>query len=179
MKPNLLAFLPLILLVVLGIAFGIGLTKDPTKLNSALIDRPMPEFLLQPVFPDAPVFARSDLIGQVSLVNVFGSWCVACLHEHPFLMYLSRQQNQVIFGINWREKAEDGAAWLRKHGDPYQKVGLDADSRLALDLGVTGAPETYLIDKQGHIRFKHVGPITRQVWQETLQPLVQMLEQEP
>ena len=172
------AIIPLLVMAAIGVAFIIGLTNDPRELPSTLIDKPLPEFNLPPVYEGEAEFTNDDLAGQVALVNIFGSWCAACRIEHPMLMRLTRQNAVPIYGIDWKDKPEDGAAWLRRHGDPYLRVGVDIDSKLAIDLGVTGAPETFVIDRSGRIRYKHVGPITDEVWRQTLQPLVRSLQAE-
>ncbi|KAF0118865.1 MAG: cytochrome c bioproteinis protein CcmG thiol:disulfide interchange protein DsbE [Rhodospirillaceae bacterium] len=168
----LVVFLGLVSVFMLRlIALGEG--ETPNRLPSVLIDRPVPAFAL-PELPGRGRPLRSeDLKGQVSLVNIFGSWCVACLVEHPFLMRIKRLVP--IHGIDWRDKAEQGAAWLRRQGDPYDRVGWDPDSRVAIDFGVTGAPETFIVDAAGMIRYKHIGPVTPKVWEETLWPLIERL----
>lgn len=171
--------LPLLIFLVLAVYFFVGLGKDPHDIPSVLIDRPVPEFQLAPLEGFDRGLGSADLKGQVSLVNIFGSWCVACQIEHPFLMTL-RQNNAVpIFGIDWREKdRQAGPAWLARHGNPYTLVGDDPDSRVAIDFGVTGAPETFLVDARGVIRYKHVGPITPEVWETKLWPIVQALRRQ-
>ena len=155
------------------IALGEG--ETPNRLPSVLIDRPVQAFAL-PELPGRGRPLRSeDLKGQVSLVNIFGSWCVACRAEHPFLMQI--KDRIPVHGIDWRDKPEQGAAWLRRHGEPYDRVGLDQDSRVAIDFGVTGAPETFVVDAAGVIRYKHIGPLTPKVWEETLWPLIERLRQ--
>jgi len=178
MKIRPITFLPVIILLGIGIAFAFGLRNDPSKIESTLINKPMPDFVLERVLDDQPALTPADLLGQVSLVNVFGSWCAACVQEHPMLMRLANHEGVAIYGIDSRDTAEAGAAWLEKYGNPYRKVGLDAQSRLAIDLGVTGAPETFLIDKQGRIRFKVIGPITEQIWKQQLKPMMDLLEAE-
>ncbi|MCW8969913.1 MAG: DsbE family thiol:disulfide interchange protein [Rhodospirillales bacterium] len=169
-------FLPLLVFVVLGAYFAVGLQKDPRELPSMLIDRKVPEFSMPALEGFERGFASTDLKGRVSLVNIFGSWCVACLQEHPFLMELKQQNAIPIYGIDWREKERSaGPAWLRRHGNPYTLVGDDPDSRVSIDFGVTGAPETFIVDKEGVVRYKHVGPVTARVWQETLLPIVEEL----
>jgi len=178
MKFRVAAFVPLALILLIGIAFAVGLRNDPRSLPTTMINHEVPPFTLAPVLPGSEPFTRSDLMGQVSLVNVFGSWCTACRVEHPVLMRLSREENVIIYGIDWRDTAENGTNWLRKYGNPYQKVGLDAQSVLAIGMGVTGAPETFIVDTKGHIRFKQVGPITDEVWRDTIAPLIVKLEAE-
>ncbi|HYN39774.1 MAG TPA: DsbE family thiol:disulfide interchange protein [Rhodospirillales bacterium] len=169
--------LPLALFAVLAGYFWIGLGKDPHEVPSPLIDKPVAAFALAPLEGRERGFSSDDLQGQVSLVNVFGSWCVACRIEHPFLMQLKQQGTVPIHGIDWREKDRfAGPAWLARHGDPYTLVGDDPDSRAAIAFGVTGAPETFIVDTRGIIRYKHVGPITPEVWEQTLWPIVRRLQ---
>jgi len=149
---------------------------DPHVLPSVLLDRPLPTFDL-PALPGrangaSEPFRHTDLKGRVALVNVWGSWCIACLQEHPMLMQIAREKVVDLHGIDWRDTPEKGLAWLQKHGDPYDRVGQDPDSKTAIDLGVTGAPETFVVDANGIIRYKHVGPITPEVWEKTLLPLI-------
>jgi len=172
------SFAPLALFAVVVIALAAGLRNDPRTLPSALIDRPMPDFTLEPLREGDIAFAPSDLEGHVALVNVFGSWCVACVVEHPTLMRLARENEVLLFGVDWRDRPEDGRAWLQRYGDPFEKVGVDAQSRLAINLGVTGAPETFVIDRDGRIRYKQIGPITDEVWRDVIAPLVRELERE-
>lgn len=143
---------------------------------SFLLNRDIPSFDL-PALPGRGRCLRSEnLKGQVSLVNIFGSWCVACLAEHSFLMAIKEANILPIHGINWRDSSIDGAAWLRHYGDPYDRVGTDADSRVVMDLGVTGAPETFVVDAKGVIRFKHIGPLTSQIWREKIKLLIEKLQ---
>ena len=167
---------PLAVFLVLSLYFGIGLTRDPKIIPSVLIDRPVPEFDLPPIAEYAEGLANTDLDGEVSLVNIFGSWCVACLVEHPLLMQLAADGEVPIYGIDWRDKPGAGTAWLRKHGDPYAGIGDDFDGRTAIDFGVTGAPETFVVDATGRIRYKQIGPITPEVWEDTLAPLIESLK---
>ncbi|MCP5365446.1 MAG: DsbE family thiol:disulfide interchange protein [Hyphomicrobiales bacterium] len=168
--------LPLVLFMGLATYFWLGLGRDPTIVPSVLIDKPVPPLVLAPIEGRERGLTRDDLHGEVSLLNVFGSWCVACRIEHPFLMRLKDEGIIPIHGINWREKSpEAGPDWLARHGDPYTLIGADPDSRAAIALGVTGAPETFIVDASGVIRYKHVGPITPEIWEETLWPIVQRL----
>lgn len=169
---------PTVMFVVLVGLFASQLLsgRDPKTIPSVLINRPVPDFVLEELPGRGMPLRSADLKGEVSLVNIFGSWCVACAIEHPFLMQLKQQNVIPIHGIDWREKnPEDGLRWLQKNGDPYTRVGLDPDSKVAIDFGVTGAPETFVVDKNGVIRYKHIGPVTADVWQQTLKPLVEEL----
>ncbi|MEO1251930.1 MAG: DsbE family thiol:disulfide interchange protein, partial [Pseudomonadota bacterium] len=109
-------------------------------------------------------------------VNVFASWCIPCAIEHPQLLKIRAEEDVMLAGLNWKEKPGDGAAWLRRLGDPYDYVGDDADGRVAIDFGVTGAPETFIVDHEGRIRYKHVGVITEQNWRDDLKPIVDELK---
>jgi cytochrome c biogenesis protein CcmG/thiol:disulfide interchange protein DsbE len=179
--------LPILAIVVLVVIFGKRLVDvehgaDPHLLPSVLLDTPVPAFALTSlpgrVTEAAAPFTTADLKGQVSLLNVWGSWCIACLQEHPTLVEIAKQDGVVIHGIDWRDTPEHGATWLRDHGDPYAKVGLDPDSATAIDLGVTGAPETFVVDASGIIRYKQIGPITPEIWRATLQPLIASLQKQ-
>lgn len=179
MKISLKALLPLFIFLALGIAFAIGLTKDPRILPSQLINRPFPQFELPDLFDEAQILDNSDLQGQVTLVNIFGSWCVACEQEHGMLMKLARDKEIVLLGVDWKDTREKGMRWLERGGNPYTRVAFDEDSKLVIDLGVTGAPESFIVDKKGQIRYKHVGPITEDIWENDLKPLVLDLERAP
>ena len=179
MKISWKGLMPLILFLALGAAFAIGLTKDPRELPSQMIDRPFPEFTLPDLLDMDVTIDQRYFLGQVTLVNIFGSWCVACDQEHPVLMKLARNNEIPILGIDWRDTVENGRRWLTRGGNPYTRIVFDADSMLAIDLGITGAPESFIVDKKGQIRYKFVGPITEKVWQNELKPFVLNLEMEP
>jgi cytochrome c biogenesis protein CcmG/thiol:disulfide interchange protein DsbE len=161
-------------LLLLG-AFAFGLTRDPRILPSELIEKPFPEFALENLEGDT-VLDTSILKGQVSLVNVFGSWCVACTVEHPQLMALRNVPDLQLVGIDWRDTQEAANRWLVKHGNPYDVVIFDPNSKLIVPLGVSGAPESFIVDKDGKIRYKHVGIITPEDWENSLRPLVESLQ---
>lgn len=174
-----LYLLPVLVFVGLTGLFLKGLTLDPREIPSVLINRPVPEMALPPLpgRGEDTGLASADLKGQVSVVNIYGSWCIACLQEHPTLLALKARGEVPIHGIDWRDDPAQGAAWLAKHGDPYQRVGSDpAPGRTAIDFGVTGAPESFIIDREGVIRYKHVGPITPENWRKTLLPIIRELE---
>jgi len=171
--------LPVGLFGVLVIFLAIGLTRDPSVIPTEMIDREMPAFELTELRDEAVTVSQADLVGEVTLVNVFGSWCVACLQEHPTLMELSRDDTVRIVGINWRDDREDALAWLVKHGDPYDAIVFDAESELVIEIGVTGAPETFVLDPSGRIRYKQIGPITPEVWSKTIRPVIDAIESEP
>lgn len=178
MKRTLL-FVPFALFTMVAATLWLGLGRDPSVLPSALINQPVPAFALPPVRDGDQGFESGHLAGKVSLVNVFASWCAPCRVEHPTLIDLARRQGVVIHGIDWREAPHDGRRYLTEAGDPYARVGSDENGRFALDLGVTGAPETFIVDRAGRIRHKQVGPITPEVWESTIAPIVARLESEP
>ena len=169
--------LPLSVFVGITILLAIGLTMDPKEVPSPLIDKPVPKFGLAPVQGRELGLQSDDLKGEVSLVNVFASWCVACRQEHPLLMELSRRNLVPIHGLNYKDKPEDAAGWLDALGDPYTRTGADLDGRVGIDWGVYGVPETFVIDKNGNIAYKHIGPISEQDWETKIRPLVEKLQQ--
>lgn len=169
-------FIPLAALAVLAVYFLLGLGRDPHVLPSALINTSVAVFDLPAIDGESRGFSSADLKGQVSLVNIFGSWCDACQKEHPFLMKLSRQNVIPVYGIDWREAdRKAGPAWLKRYGNPYTLIGDDPKSRGAIAFGVTGAPESFLIDKDGVIRFKHTGPLTDEIWSKKFSPVISEL----
>lgn len=172
---RLLLLLPVLLFVVVGLFFAWGLTRDPSRIPSELIDRPLPQFDMPAIEGFEEGLSTDDLTGEVALLNVFASWCPPCHIEHPLLVEIARNDLVPIYGLNWKEKPGDGKAWLDRLGNPYEKVGDDQAGRVAIDLGVTGAPETFVIDREGRVRYKVVGPITEDLWNETLWPLIQEL----
>lgn len=171
-----LAYLvPLLAFIALVVVLGIGLTLDPRMIPSPLIGKPIPEFSLPPVKGRILGLASADLKGEVSLVNVFASWCVSCREEHPVFMDLRKRGVLPIHGLNYKDKPDDAARWLDELGDPYTRTGADLDGRVAIDWGVYGVPETFLVDREGRIAYKHIGPVTPQVMSEKLMPLIEKL----
>jgi cytochrome c biogenesis protein CcmG/thiol:disulfide interchange protein DsbE len=173
MGPRLKLFLPLILFAMLAITLFQGLSLDPTEMPSALIDRPLPAFNL-PRLGQPGSLSEQDVEGQVSLLNVWATWCVACRVEHPYLRQLSDQGVRLI-GLNYKDNDADAERWLEELGNPYQFNIADNEGTLGLDLGVYGAPETYLVDGVGVIRYRHVGVVDERVWKTILEPLYQEL----
>jgi len=169
--------LPLVFFAGVAVEFDLGLSRDPSEVKSVLIGKPVPEFRLPPVKGRTLGLSRSDLTSQVSLVNVFASWCVACRYEHPFLMQLKEQGAVPIHGINYKDKPDDAANWLDSMGDPYTRTGADVSGRVSIDWGVYGVPETFVIDRQGRIAYKQIGPLDRAVLDNTILPLVKRLQQ--
>ncbi|MFV0278215.1 MAG: DsbE family thiol:disulfide interchange protein [Parahaliea sp.] len=169
MAPRLKLFLPLILFAVLALLLFRGLSLDPQAMPSALIDKPFPEFSL-PALDERGYLDRSLLLGKVSLVNVWATWCVSCRVEHPYLNKL-RQAGVHVVGVNYKDDPAAARRWLRELGDPYSANIVDAEGELGLNLGVYGAPETYFVDARGVIRYRHVGVIDERRWNERLAPL--------
>ena len=174
-KQRALLFLPLAIFGVLSLFFLRGLFLDPNEMPSALLNKPIPVFEL-PVLPaeenpSGLTQANQELIkGQVSLLNVWATWCVTCRQEHEYLNIL-KAQGVIIYGINYKDQRASAQQWLAELHNPYQFSIEDADGRLGLDLGVFGAPETYVLDKQGIIRYKHIGDVNKQVWEQTIKPI--------
>jgi len=175
-KLNIATLLPVIIFLLIGILLAIGLTMDPKLVPSPLIGKSVPEFSLPPVQGRKAGLSKESLMGEVSMVNVFASWCVACRQEHPLLLALSRKNIVPIHGLNYKDQPQEAADWLDSLGDPYTRTGADLDGRVGIDWGVYGVPETFIIDKNGRIAYKHIGPITRKSWDETLLPLIESLK---
>ncbi len=175
---RLLFIAPLVVFLLLGAYFAIGLTRDPSHIPSALIDKPLPAFDLPAIEGYDRGLSSNDLGGKIALINFFGSWCVSCVIEHPVLMEIAAKEDVLLVGIDWKDKPGDGARWLERRGDPYALIGDDADGRTALDFGITGAPETFIIDRNGRIRYRYQGPITEDVWRDIINPLLGQLKRD-
>src|SRR5512146_1437693 len=172
---RLAGYLPLAVFGVVAVFLGIGLTLNPREVPSPLIGKPVPVFGLPPVQGRTLGLATADLRGQVSLVNVFASWCVACREEHPVMMELAKAGTVPLHGLNYKDKPDDAKAWLDQLGDPYTRTGADVNGRVAIDWGVYGVPETFVVDREGRIAYKHIGPVTPVVWNDKLLPLIRKL----
>ena len=170
--------LPVIAFAALVVLLGIGLTRDPRLVPSPLIGKPAPVFDLPPVKGRSAGLSNRDFGGDVVLLNVFASWCVACREEHPLLLALSQRHAVPIFGLNYKDKPDDAAAWLDELGDPYARTGADLDGRVGIDWGVYGVPETFVVDRSGRIAYKHIGPLTPAVLENTVLPMVEKLRRE-
>lgn len=176
---KILFLLPLVAALGLFGFFYAGLEegRDPAALPSALLDKPVPQFDLPALLSNSPGLSTADLTGSVQLVNVFASWCVPCRAEHPLLMRLARENGIPISGIAYKDKPDDSRAFLASLGDPYTRVGMDESGRAAIEWGVYGVPETFLIDRNGVIRWKYTGPLTPELVQNKLLPLIESLKQ--
>jgi cytochrome c biogenesis protein CcmG/thiol:disulfide interchange protein DsbE len=164
--------IPLVLFLALVAFLAIGLGRDPREVPSPLINKPAPNFRLVQLKDPSRSFSSEEIRGKVWLLNVWASWCVACRDEHPMLLELARQKAVPIYGLNYKDKPTDAISWLNELGDPYVLSVSDLDGRVGIDYGVYGAPETFLIDRNGTIRFKHIGPITPEVWSKKMAPLL-------
>jgi cytochrome c biogenesis protein CcmG/thiol:disulfide interchange protein DsbE len=169
-------FLPLGIFLVVAAFLLKGLSLDPQALPSALIDKPLPEFAL-PVLGAQQLASRASVTGEVSLFNVWATWCASCRVEHPFLTRLAAT-GVPIYGINYKDNDAEALRWLAELGDPYRLSIVDAEGSLGLDLGVYGAPETYVVDANGVIRYRHVGVVDERVWKDILGPIVEELRRE-
>lgn len=167
--------IPLVLFLGLVVFLAIGLGRDPHEVPSPLINKPAPTLQLPQLKDPSRSFSAQEMRGKVWLLNVWASWCVACREEHSMLLEISRSGAVPIYGLNYKDKREDAIAWLSELGDPYVLSVSDLDGRVGIDYGVYGAPETFLIDRDGMIRFKRVGPITPDVWQKDFLPLIKEL----
>ena len=167
--------IPLILFIGLVVFLALGLRHDPHEVPSPLIDKPTPAFQLPQLQDPSKTFSAQEMRGKVWLLNVWASWCVSCREEHPVLVELSHKRVVPIYGLNWKDKPEDALGWLQEFGNPYVLSASDFDGRVAIDYGVYGAPETYLIDKDGVIRYKQIGPVTPEVLENKILPMVKDL----
>ena len=183
---------PLIGFIVLVVLLAVGLRQNPREVPSPLVGKPAPDFALPKLAAMDQTFSPKDMKGKVWLLNVWASWCVSCRQEHPILVEIAKNKAITLVGLNYKEVRGDGAfdmdkisaeneralaveradTWLKRHGDPYALSVLDLDGRVGIDYGVYGVPETYVIDKQGVIRFKHIGPVTPDVFSGKILPLV-------
>lgn len=168
--------IPLGLFVVLLAFLGIGLTLNPREVPSPLVDKPAPAFSLAQLHTPERVLTPADLKGQVWLLNVWASWCVSCRQEHPLLVELGKANVVPIYGLNYKDQRPDALKWLDQFGNPYTASIMDPDGRVGIDYGVYGVPETFLIDKAGVIRYKQIGPITPEVLQQKLLPMIRSLQ---
>jgi len=163
-------FIPLIIFVLLGGLLYLGLQNDPSDLPSALLDKPLPEFQLK-VLGEEKTLGPQDLVGKPYLLNIWATWCPTCRVENPFFVKLSEQGVKIV-GINYKDEDDAALKWLERFGNPYAVNVVDADGRFAIDLGVYGAPETFVVDSKGVIRYKHVGVVDEKVWRQELAPLI-------
>ena len=167
--------IPIGIFALLGYLLYYGLRLDPRKIPSPLVNKPLPAFSLPSLDNPDKILTNADLRGQVVMVNVWASWCVACKQEHPLLLQLAARKQVAIVGLNYKDTRMDALNVLRGEGNPYDTVLVDASGRTGIDWGVYGVPESFIVDKQGIIRYKHIGPITPEAWDQTLWPMVRSL----
>lgn len=170
---------PLLLFATLVVFLGIGLERDPRLVPSPLIGKPAPQFALGTLANPDTLLTRDALLGRPFLLNVWASWCAQCREEHPLLVELGRAGQVLLIGLNYHDELAAGRQWLVERGDPYRLSLFDPQGKLGLDLGVYGVPETFLIDGQGVIRYKHIGPLNHEVLTRQLLPLLASLERAP
>jgi len=175
-KSKTVFMLPVLIFAGLSIAFAIGLTLNPKEIPSVLIGKEAPQFDLSPVQGREMGLKMTDLMGQISLVNVFASWCTECKYEHPFLMELSQKKILPIFGLNYKDQPNDAQDWLDNLGDPYTRTGADLNGRVAIDWGVYGVPETFLVGPDGRIIHKHIGGLNWEKFNQEILPLITDLQ---
>lgn len=167
---------PIILFVAISVFLWRGLSLDPHHLPSVQVGKTLPSFSLPELASPSELFRSDQLRGKVVLLNVWASWCAACVEEQVFLMQLARQ-GVVIYGLDYKDNPNEARQWLKQWGNPYQVIASDRQGRAAIDLGVYGAPETFVVDKQGIIRYRHAGVLTQNLWLNELLPLMNQLEQ--
>jgi cytochrome c biogenesis protein CcmG/thiol:disulfide interchange protein DsbE len=168
--------LPLILFLALAVFLFVGLSRDPSEIPSPLLDKPAPAFNLPQLADPQRSFKSEEMRGRVWLLNVWASWCEACRDEHPVLLELARARVVPIYGLNYKDERQDALNWLEEFGDPYTTILVDADGRVGIDYGVYGVPETFVIDRNGVIRYKQIGPVTEEALTNRIIPLVKELQ---
>ena len=170
-------FIPVIIFLLLAILLAVGLTLDPKKVPSPLVGKSAPAFALPTLAqPDAQL-NNDSFKGKISLLNVWATWCVSCRQEHEVLNAIAKTNKVTLYGLNYKDDRTAALQWLKRYGNPYQVSGFDQDGRVGIDWGVYGTPETFLIDQQGVIRHKVIGPISIKIWQEELLPMIEALGQ--
>jgi cytochrome c biogenesis protein CcmG, thiol:disulfide interchange protein DsbE len=170
--------LPLALFGVVLAFLGIGLSLNPSEVPSPLIGKPAPAFALQRLDDPAQQVKRDDLLGQPWVLNVWASWCAPCRAEHPLVIDLSRRSGVAVYGLNYKDQPAAASAWLANLGNPYRATLVDGDGRVGIDYGVYGVPETFLVDRRGVVRMKHVGPLTPDVVRDKVEPMLRQLKDE-
>jgi len=168
--------IPLILFIGLVVFLAIGLSRDPQEIPSPLINKVAPAFEVAQLADSSKTFSPASMKGQVWVLNVWASWCVACREEHPVLVELAKSKQAPVIGLDYKDKREDALSMLANQGNPYLLSAFDANGRVGIDYGVYGVPETYIIDKAGVIRFKHIGPLTMNILNQKIYPVLSELK---
>ena len=172
--------LPVGLFVVMGIVLAVGLNRDPKILPSMLINQPLPQFDLPPLFEGKPNINSAEFKGKgITLINVFASWCDSCRYEHPLLMRISQDSRVTLVGIDLKDGSDQAKQFLARNGDPYALIGTDESGRTAIDLGVAGPPESFVVDSQGRVRLRIPGPLTPEIWDQQIEPLIKEAQKTP
>ena len=166
---------PLAIFLTLVVFLAVGLKLDPREVPSPLVGKPAPAFSAPSLIAPDRILRREDMLGKVWMLNVWASWCVACRAEHPVLVAYSRSGGVPVYGLNYKDKREDGLRWLKQFGNPYTDTVYDNDGRIGINYGVYGVPETFIIDRAGVIRYKHIGPITPDALHDKIEPLLKQL----
>lgn len=170
--------LPFIIFTAILFLLWRGLNLHPNQIPSPLIGKKAPDFTLPDLFDEKKLISNKDLMGKVVLVNVWATWCVSCAEEHSALLQLAHNEQVFFFGLNYKDDMASAKQWLKQYGNPYRMVGVDSDGSTAIDWGVYGTPETFVLDKKGLIRYKQIGPIDAESWEKTLKPLLEKLQKE-
>ena len=170
-------YIPIVFFVLLVGLLAFGLTNDPKRVPSPLVDKPAPEFQTTRLYADKKI-GTADMRGKVWLLNVFASWCVSCRAEHHILSQFVKQHGVTVVGLNYKDEEADAKNWLAVMGNPYYAIAVDREGKIGMDYGVYGVPETFVIDKKGLIRYKQIGPVTTEAIEETLLPLMKQLQGE-
>jgi cytochrome c biogenesis protein CcmG/thiol:disulfide interchange protein DsbE len=168
--------LPLGIFIALVVMLGVGLSLNPREVPSPLIGKPAPAFTLPYIAQPAKSFSPAEVKGQVWVLNVWASWCAPCREEHPVMTALARSGLAPVYGLNYKDRPEEAIAWLKRYGDPYRASVSDIDGRVGIDYGVYGVPETYVIDRQGIIRYKRIGPVSPDIVKDKIAPLIAELK---
>jgi len=168
---------PLFVFVGLVILFLFGLQNDPSLVPSPFIDKPVPAFELPTLADPAISFSSDSMKGEVALLNIWATWCIPCRDEHPLLIDLANKSDVRIYGLNYKDVREDAIIWLDQLGDPYDQVFFDNEGKTGIELGVYGVPETFILDREGIVRYKHVGPVTQAIMTETILPIINLLQE--
>ncbi len=168
--------IPLAAFLALAFVLALGLGRDPREVPSPLIDKAAPSFSLTRLDDASRTISLADLRGKVWMLNVWASWCVACREEHPVLVEFAKRKTVPVYGLNYKDKRDDAEKWLARFGNPYDASLFDGEGRVGIDFGVYGVPETFVVDKTGTIRMKHIGPLTPTVLAEKIEPLLRKLE---
>jgi cytochrome c biogenesis protein CcmG/thiol:disulfide interchange protein DsbE len=174
-RQRLLLLMPMLLAFIMGVFLWHGIGEDPNQLESNLIDKPMPAFSGVSLLDEQQLLQRDDLLGRPALLNIWATWCASCATEHPYLMQMTETEQVRIIGVNYHDQRPEAIDWLKRLGNPYEFIVFDQQGDLGIELGVTGAPETYLLDATGIIRAKHIGVLNERTWPPLRQQYQQLL----